>query len=78
MIKSDDYVKAMPFLRELKSYRKILTVQQYRMLRGQALHGDYEAAARGLETILNNIDYNALQDGIVQSDKAFRIKKGAL
>lgn len=39
-------------LLKLKAYRKKLTPQQYRTLRGQVLAGDHDGAMRGLEKIL--------------------------
>ena len=39
-------------LRELKLYRRFLTPQQYRTLKGQALHGDVAGAEKGLQRLL--------------------------
>lgn len=48
----DIYAKAAPFLRRLRGYRNILTFEQWRTLRGQALAGDIEGAERGLGVIV--------------------------
>lgn len=40
------------FLRLLKQYRRHLTVQQFRTLRGQALAGDLMGAQKGLARLL--------------------------
>lgn len=37
----------------LKGHRHLLTQQQYKTLRGQALAGDAEGAMRGLRKLLN-------------------------
>ncbi len=39
-------------LRELKLCRRYLTPQQYRTLKGKALHGDVAGAERGLQRLL--------------------------
>lgn len=39
-------------LRELKLCRRYLTSQQYRTLKGQALHGDVAGAEKGLQRLL--------------------------
>ena len=39
-------------LRELKLCRRYLTPQQYRTLKGQALHGDVAGAEKGLQRLL--------------------------
>ena len=39
-------------LRELKLCRRYLTPQQYRTLKGQALHGDVTGAEKGLQRLL--------------------------
>lgn len=39
-------------LAAIKANRDRLTAQQYKTLKGQALHGDYDAAAKGLLKIL--------------------------
>lgn len=41
---------------ELELARPKLTKQEYRTLRGQALHGDIEAAAKGLSKILGRLN----------------------
>lgn len=40
------------FFKSLKMYRHLLTRQELQTLRGQAMAGQYEAASRGLATIL--------------------------
>lgn len=40
------------FLKRLKMVRGILTFQQYRTIRGQAIAGDLEGARAGLNKIL--------------------------
>lgn len=45
------YANAAQFLARLKVYRDILTYQQWRTLRGQAMAGDIEGAERGLSAI---------------------------
>ena len=40
-------------LRELKLCRRYLTPQQYRTLKGQALHGDVAGAEKGLQRLLH-------------------------
>lgn len=39
-------------LAAIKANRDRLTAQQYKTLKGQALHGDYDGAAKGLLKIL--------------------------
>ena len=46
------YIRASAFLRILRGYRHILTVQEFRTLRGQAVSGDIDGAMRGLGWIL--------------------------
>ena len=46
------YNAAAPFLRRLRLYRDILTFEQWRTLRGQALAGDLEGAEKGLGVIV--------------------------
>lgn len=46
------YANASPFLQRLKIHRDILTFQQWKTLRGQALAGDIDGAERGLRTII--------------------------
>lgn len=36
----------------LKSYRHILTIQQYRVLKGQCISGDFMGARKGLSRLL--------------------------
>lgn len=40
------------FLKRLKIFKKILTVQERKTLKGQALSGDIEGAKKGLDKIL--------------------------
>lgn len=40
------------FLKRLKIFKKILTVQERKTLQGQALSGDIEGAKKGLDKIL--------------------------
>ena len=40
------------FLKLLKGHRSELTAQQYRTIRGQAISGDIDGAARGLHRVL--------------------------
>ena len=46
------YNAAAPFLKRLRGYRNILTFEQWRTLRGQALHGDVDGAECGLGVIV--------------------------
>ena len=48
------YVRAEPVLRKIKKTlaRGIITTQEARTLRGQALRGDTEAAERGLAKLV--------------------------
>ncbi|MDY6289998.1 MAG: hypothetical protein SPL86_00770 [Succiniclasticum sp.] len=39
-------------LHELKVWKKFLTRQQYRTLKGQAVHGDVAGAEKGLQRLL--------------------------
>lgn len=39
---------------QLKAYRNVLTVQQYKTLRGQILAGDDAGAMKGLKKLLRN------------------------
>jgi len=41
------------FLADLRRHRGRLSRQAIQTLRGQALHGDVEAARKGMQTILN-------------------------
>ena len=40
------------YLIRLKSYRKTLTAQQYKTLKGQVLAGDVDGARKGLRKLL--------------------------
>lgn len=44
------------FINSLKHYSNLLTRQQLKTLRGQAIKGDVEAAEKGLIKILNRLD----------------------
>ena len=46
------YVATAPFLARLKLFRRELTAQQWKTLRGQALSGDLEGAEKGLAVIV--------------------------
>ena len=39
-------------LAAIKAHRDRLTAQQYKTLKGQALHGDYDGAAKGMLKIM--------------------------
>lgn len=39
-------------MNEIRKYRKLLTVQQKRTLKGQVLSGDTEGAMRGLDKLI--------------------------
>lgn len=41
-------------LKHIKNNRHKLTPQQWRVLKGQCLSGDYDGARKGFEKILNN------------------------
>lgn len=47
-----EYVKANSVLVLLKRHRDILTAQEYRTLKGLALHDDIEGAKKGLDKII--------------------------
>ena len=42
-------------LHELKLYRKYMTRQQYRSLKGQAIRGDVAGAEKGLQNLLRKL-----------------------
>lgn len=46
-MKEDKY-----FWEELKNHRPFLTKQQYRTIKGQAFKGNYDAARKGLNTVM--------------------------
>ena len=46
---------AQSFIRMLKGYRNVLTTQQMRTLRGQALAGDINGAMEGLRRCLKEV-----------------------
>ena len=46
------YAAAAPFLARMKLFRRELTAQQWKTLRGQALSGDLEGAEKGLAVIV--------------------------
>lgn len=49
------YLKAHGFLNILRGHLDDITMQEFRTLRGQALHGDIEGAEKGLHRILTRI-----------------------
>lgn len=44
--------KADKFIKKLKRFNNILTKQQLKTLRGQAIKGEVEAAEKGLDTLI--------------------------
>jgi hypothetical protein len=56
-------IKADEFISKLKSYKSILTKQQFKTLRGQVLKGELEAAEKGLGKLLKreNMNCNSLK-----------------
>lgn len=46
------------FIRLLKQYKNILSKQQIKTMRGQALNGDLNGARKGLEKLLNKYNTN--------------------
>lgn len=48
--------RANKFIIRLKGYNRILTKQQIKTLKGQAIKGEVEATEKGLEKILNRLD----------------------
>ena len=44
--------ETMVFLKRLKIFKKVLTVQERKTLKGQALSGDIAGAKKGLDKIL--------------------------
>jgi len=52
----EETVTANQFIRHLKQYRNILPKNTIKTLKGQALSGDIEGAARGLERILKRLE----------------------
>jgi len=50
--------RADEFISKLKSYKSILTKQQYNTLRGQAIKGESEAAKQGLRKLLKRENMN--------------------
>lgn len=49
------YLRANAFLNVLRGRLDVITMQEFRTLRGQALHGDIEGAEKGLHRILTRI-----------------------
>lgn len=41
-------------MNEIRKYRKLLTMQQKRTLKGQVLSGDIEGAMRGLDKLIRH------------------------
>jgi len=48
------------FITKLKRYKSILTKQQLKTLRGQAIKGEVEAAEKGLNHMLKKLDLTVL------------------
>ena len=46
------YQRARPVLENLRRYQKLLTPQEYKTIRGQAIAGDVEGAKRGLTKLI--------------------------
>lgn len=49
------YAQAKAFLDEMKNHRDVLTTQQMRTLKGQALSGDINGATKGLERLVMEV-----------------------
>lgn len=49
------YAQAKAFLDEMKNHRDVLTTQQMRTLKGQALSGDINGAAKGLAKLVSEV-----------------------
>ena len=49
------YSQAKAFLDEVRSHRDILTTQQMRTLKGQALSGDINGATKGLAKLVSEV-----------------------
>lgn len=49
------YLRANAFLNILRGHLDVITMQEFRTLRGQALSGDIEGAEKGLHRILTRI-----------------------
>ena len=57
-IKSSDWkrgIQMMEFFKSLDNFKKNLTSQQYKTLKGQALAGDVEGAEKGLKKLRQRI-----------------------
>lgn len=52
----DEYLAINGFLRRLNKHLNVLTRQEYTSLRGQAIHGDLEAAEKGFAKILERME----------------------
>lgn len=50
------------FIESLKSYRDVLTKQQMKTLRGQAIHGDLDGAKRGLKKLVERAENDENND----------------
>ena len=46
------YLRAQPFMKRLGQVKDMMTVQQYRTLKGQALAGDLAGAEKGMLKVL--------------------------
>lgn len=49
------YLRANAFLNVLRGHLDVITMQEFRTLRVQALHGDIEGAEKGLHRILTRV-----------------------
>lgn len=52
--------RADKFITKLKKYKSILTKQQIKTLRGQAIKGEVEAAEKGFNHLLKKLDLTVL------------------
>lgn len=50
------------FLKRLKIFKKVLTAQERKTLKGQALSGDIEGAKKGLDKLLKQKTNQARKD----------------
>ena len=57
------YMKAYPFLNELRQHRQILPHQALATLRGQALSGDLDGAMKGLGRLLGRAYERGYKEG---------------
>lgn len=54
--------ETMVFLKRLKIFKKVLTTQERKTLKGQALSGDIEGAKKGLDKLLKQKRNEARKD----------------